>query len=1375
MVAIATYLVTSFGAVASAAPGEPTNPAPNPDLTKACGLDVLVILDESGSIASSNATDDVRRAFTAFVDSLNNTGSSMAVVEFSTVARLPTIGGLSGGQYITITDNTSDDFEDYIEDDYNPRDKTNWEDALRVGRYMAPRPSAEIPHLVVFITDGDPTAVIRNSQVTANEYQNKVPLASNEVSDASGNAGATPAIPNANAQKAVGSHILAVGVGSALQNSQSRQRLVSVSGPNVFNGTGTFDIATHDVYLEEDFSELEEALGNAAFQLCAPSVSIRKLYDPTPDPDSLDDAVPGVGWEMVGTVESVPFPGTFDWVLPTATTGPPVLEPDSQTGVTNGGGFLTFQWTPTNPNGNSVFTVTEDSLSNPPDPPGGGYSNASEETACTFRTPDTGDATLPLDDLNLAGGFTITIPPESIVTCRLVNLADPAPDIEIEKATNGVDADDGFGPLIPVGEPVTWTYLVTNTGNTTLEDVLVIDTPTVGVPFEVDCPFDLLAPGDSMTCTETSTAIGGLYQNTAVVTATDTYDIDVDDVDPSAYFGIATGIVVKKFTQGEDADEPFGPGIPVGDPVNWTYTVSLEPGATVPLENIVLFDDAGTPLDTPGVRDLTDFLPAFDPASDDGDGILEVGEVWEYSATGTAVPGAYENLATVTGESTLDDTEVIDNDPSHYYGIVSELSIIKYTNGADANAIGDPDVPVLRTGSAVLWTYVVTNEGNAPVLGWSVTDDMGTPGTGDDSPAGCPRIVFLPGSSATCHLPGIVQEGQYGNIGTVIGTDIIGDPIPPDTDPSHYVGVTPELTIEKATNTEDADLPTGPFIPVGGPVTWDYVVENTGSADLTGLTVVDFRIDGPPILVTCDQTDLLAGESTDCQATGIAIAGQYTNVVVAVATDPFGDKVGDFDPSHYFGAESAITLEKYTNGVDADEPAGALIPVGGAVEWTYVITNTGNATLDQISLTDDQLGAIPCAVPPLDPGESATCTVTGIAERGQYANIGTVTAVDPASQTVSDTDPSHYFGYLLQIDIEKATNGEDADTPTGPLIPVGDPVTWTYVVTNPGDFQLTNVVVTDDQGVTPVFQGGDTNGDSFLDPGETWTYEATGTSTAGQYANVATVTGTVGDELDNVLTDIDPSHYFGLLTSIDIAKTPDVAVVDIGASHTFEIAVTNTSNVDLTDVEVTDPITPSCDRVIGAMAPGEVVSYSCDVASVTGFINNIASVTGIAPDGFEVSDSDPAAVTIVGAGGTAALGDVVWHDRNRNQVQDAGEPGVPNARVRIELDPGSVTALQMITVVTNSNGEYLATNLVAGTYTVTLDLSSLPGGSLTTTGVYEITLTTGEVNLDADFGIAGLLPFTGFSNFTVLISLASVMLLGGLGVLVWQRRRPSTE
>ncbi len=47
------------------------------------------------------------------------------------------------------------------------------------------------------------------------------------------------------------------------------------------------------------------------------------------------------------------------------------------------------------------------------------------------------------------------------------------------------------------------------------------------------------------------------------------------------------------------------------------------------------------------------------------------------------------------------------------------------------------------------------------------------------------------------------------------------------------------------------------------------------------------------------------------------------------------------------------------------------------------------------------------------------------------------------------------------INIEKLTNGFDADNPTGPQIEVGDDVVWAYIVTNNGDIPLSNVVVTD--------------------------------------------------------------------------------------------------------------------------------------------------------------------------------------------------------------------------------------------------------------------------------------------------------------------------
>jgi hypothetical protein len=111
----------------------------------------------------------------------------------------------------------------------------------------------------------------------------------------------------------------------------------------------------------------------------------------------------------------------------------------------------------------------------------------------------------------------------------------------------------------------------------------------------------------------------------------------------------------------------------------------------------------------------------------------------------------------------------------------------------------------------------------------------------------------------------------------------------------------------------------------------------------------------------------------------------------------------------------AIDLEKSTNGEDADLPTGPLIPVGEAVTWSYVIHNTGDTPLVNVQLVDDQEGSISCPQTTLDVDESMTCTLQGVATLGQYANIATVTAQTPAdlgspTQTVTDTDPSHYYG-----------------------------------------------------------------------------------------------------------------------------------------------------------------------------------------------------------------------------------------------------------------------------------------------------------------------------------------------------------------------------
>ncbi|MCB1877244.1 MAG: RICIN domain-containing protein, partial [Chromatiales bacterium] len=150
-----------------------------------------------------------------------------------------------------------------------------------------------------------------------------------------------------------------------------------------------------------------------------------------------------------------------------------------------------------------------------------------------------------------------------------------------------------------------------------------------------------------------------------------------------------------------------------------------------------------------------------------------------------------------------------------------------------------------------------------------------------------------------------------------------------------------------------------------------------------------------------------------CTGTGIAQAGQYANIGSVSGTSPNGQTVSDSDPSHYFGAAPAIAIEKATNGEDADTPTGPVVTVGSTVTWTYVVSNIGNVPLSNVAVSDDQGVSVACPSTTLAVGASMTCTGSGIAQAGQYANIGSVTGIAPNGQTVSDSDPSHYFGQAL--------------------------------------------------------------------------------------------------------------------------------------------------------------------------------------------------------------------------------------------------------------------------------------------------------------------------------------------------------------------------
>ena len=109
---------------------------------------------------------------------------------------------------------------------------------------------------------------------------------------------------------------------------------------------------------------------------------------------------------------------------------------------------------------------------------------------------------------------------------------------------------------------------------------------------------------------------------------------------------------------------------------------------------------------------------------------------------------------------------------------------------------------------------------------------------------------------------------------------------------------------------------------------------------------------------------------------------------------------------------------------------------------------------------------------------------------------------------------------------------------------------------------------------------------------------------------------------------------------------------------------------------------------------------------------------------------------------TAAIGDRVWHDLDRDGVQDAGELGLSGVVVQmVGAGPdglfGTADDVSFPNETTAADGSYLFSNLLPGNYRVTVDGTTVPNGMVLTTAnlPHDVTLTPGGGGYAlADFG-----------------------------------------
>ncbi len=702
---------------------------------------------------------------------------------------------------------------------------------------------------------------------------------------------------------------------------------------------------------------------------------------------------------------------------------------------------------------------------------------------------------------------------------------------------------------------------------------------------------------------------------------------------------------------------------------------------------------------------------------------LDVGETLTITYT---QPAQAADIGTLLNTATVDDRTTGDNNDTDDAPVTVFQPNPSIDLDKQAGALNDLDANGPDVGDTIAYTFIVTNTGNVPLTSVTVTDPMVGAVT-------CPAGLLAPGAFKTCTATyalsqADVDAGVVNNTATTSGTPPTGPPVTDNDNTSTPVPRTATIDLDKqagAINDLDANGPDA-----GDTIAYTFIVTNTGNVTLTGVTVTDPMVGA----VTCPAGPLAPGGSKTCTATYTLTqadvnAGSVVNTATTTGTPPTGPPVTDDDnTSTPVPRTATIALDKQAgaiNDLDANGP-----DAGDTIAYTFLVTNTGNVTLDPISVTDPAVGAVSCPPGALDPGDSTTCTATYVlspadVDSGHFANTATATGTPPPGVTppTADDDTDTPIAGAPAIDLDKqagAINDLDANGPDA-----GDTIAYTFIVTNTGNVTLTGVTVTDPMVGAVTCPAGP------LAPGGSKTCTATYTLTqadvdAGVVNNTATTTGTpptgppVTDD-DNTSTPVPRTATIALDKQAGAINDLDANGPDAGDTIAYTFLVTNTGNVTLDPISVTDPAVGAVSCPPGALDPGDSTTCTATYALTqvdidSGHFANTATATGTPPPGVTPPTADDDTDTPIPAGPAIDL------DKQAGAINDLDangpDAGDTIAYTFIVTNTGNVT----LTGVTVTDPMVGAVTCPAGPLA--------PGGSKTCTATYTLT----QADVDAGGG-----------------------------------------
>ncbi|WP_165611810.1 DUF7507 domain-containing protein [Cognatiyoonia koreensis] len=887
------------------------------------------------------------------------------------------------------------------------------------------------------------------------------------------------------------------------------------------------------------------------------------------------------------------------------------------------------------------------------------------------------------------------------------------PDLRLEKT-----ASAALSTPPAVGDLITYTITVVNTGNVALADITPVDTLTdlnddpltlTSGPTEVsesDTDDDILQVGESITfeatfeLTQQAITAGGVL-NEAVSTGnpvdedgndipglddvTDTADdpTNPDNTDPNGDGNpgdptqtLLTQVPDLRLTKVADTTALSAPPVS-GDVI--TYTIEVVNTGNVPLGDVTpvdtLTDANGDPLAlTSGPTEVSESLT--------DDDILEVGETITYEATfaldtQALDAGGVENSAVSTGnpvdsdgndipgltdvsDTSDDPAETADEDPNGdgnpgdptvtpldqnpALQLTKSVAGIRDVNGngfTDAGDIIDYTFRVENTGNVTL-TDVTVDDVLADVSGTAIDlavgafddttftatyvvddDDIAAGGVENTAtatgtpppPAGGGTPTPVSDTSDTGEGSETTNDPDLGEPGDPNGTD--DDDGDPTNDPTVAL-FTPEPRISVIKSVASlVDTNANGLIDEGDRVLYSFTVTNTGNVALAGVTIDDdiVPVDGGPIALGIGATDT-ATFTADYEITSDDVdAGAVENTATASgnAVDSDGNPINDDDDEQLRAedtsdAGTAPGLDDTGTPVAIPDPENTETPdAGGATD--------GEADNDStvFFIPNPQLSLIKSVGTVLDSngdgqfgGEDDFITYTFTVRNTGNTDLEGVTIDDP----------------LFSVDggpIDLAIGAGDSVTFTGQYQVTDDDIDRGYVENSAeatGDATLNGAPVygplgTPQQATDTSDSGTDPNAEAIDDPENTETPDGQG-NTDGINDNDPTVTNVPAN----------PIPSLSVIKSItDVADTNGSGITDAGDTLTYGFVVTNTGNVALADVAITDPrVGPITGTISLGVGESDDATFSAtaiitDAEAAQGYIENTASAEGGAVNG----------------------------------------------------------------------------------------------------------------------------------------------------------------